>query len=97
MRLKLDENFDLRIVPVLAQRGHDVEDVYGENLSGSRDKAIYEACIRERRTLITLDLDFSNPFRFPPEETVVGLKRNSSRTRRSHLSLFLPVPDNLRP
>lgn len=69
MRLKLDENLDLRLAPMLAEEGHEVETVYGEEMSGAADERIYEACIREGRTLITLDLDFSNPFRFPPEPT----------------------------
>ncbi len=66
MRLKLDENFDLRLVPLLAEGGHDVETVRGEGLSGRGDTNIYESARSERRTLITLDLDFSNPLRFPP-------------------------------
>lgn len=40
-----------------------------EGLSGRSDEAIYQACITESRTLVTLDLDFSNPFRFPPRPT----------------------------
>ncbi len=38
MRFKLDENFDLRLVPLLAQGGHDVDTVRAERLSGSPDE-----------------------------------------------------------
>jgi predicted nuclease of predicted toxin-antitoxin system len=69
MRFKLDENFDVRLVPLLAQGGHDVDTVRDEHLSGSPDETIYETCRRTARTLITLDLDFASPFRFPPEGT----------------------------
>ena len=69
MRLKLDENFDLRLVPTLVAAGHDVDTVRDEGLSGRDDRAIYEACRSTGRTLLTLDLDFSNPLRFPPEAT----------------------------
>ena len=69
MRFKLDENFDVRLVPLLAQGGHDVDTVRAEHLSGSPDEVIYETCRRTARTLITLDLDFASPFRFPPEGT----------------------------
>ena len=69
MRFKLDENFDVRLVPLLAQGGHDVDTVRDERLSGSPDETIYETCRRTARTLITLDLDFASPFRFPPEGT----------------------------
>jgi len=43
MRFKLDENFDLRLVPLLAQGGHDVDTVRAEGLSGSPDETA--ACI----------------------------------------------------
>ena len=69
MRFKLDENFDIRLVPLLAQGGHDVDTVRDEQLSGSPDETIYEWCRDSGRTLITLDLDFASPFRFPPDGT----------------------------
>lgn len=46
-----------------------MENVHEEGLSGSPDEALYRACIREKRTPVTLDIDLSNPFRFPPEAT----------------------------
>ncbi len=52
---------------MLSEDGHDVDTVPAENLSGSSDEVIYEACRTTRRALITLDMDFANPFRFPPE------------------------------
>ncbi len=69
MRFKLDENLDIRLAPLLAQGGHDVDTVRDEQLSGSPDEVIYEICRNSARTLITLDLDFASPFRFPPEGT----------------------------
>ena len=58
-----------RIVPLLETDGHDVDNVPTEGLSGSDDDAIYAACQAAGRALITLDLDSSNPFRFPPADT----------------------------
>ncbi len=69
MKFKLDENFDRRLVPLIAEGGHDVETVLSEKLSGKTDEEIYDTCKREGRVLVTLDLDFSNPIRFPPEPT----------------------------
>jgi hypothetical protein len=69
MKFKLDENFDVRLVPLLAQGGHDVDTVRAERLCGSPDETIYETCRETGRILITLDLDFASPFRFPPEGT----------------------------
>ena len=69
MRLKLDENLDLRLVSVFAERGHDVATVRDEGLAGAVDEAVFGAAASEDRTLVTLDLDFSNPLRFPTAGT----------------------------
>jgi len=69
MRLKLDENFDVGLVSVLRDEGFDVDTMRDEGLSGSSDEAIYQVCRDLRRVLVTLDLDFSNPIRYPPEVT----------------------------
>ena len=69
MRFKLDENLDLRLAPLLKEGGHDVDTVHGEGLNGSPDDAIYDACVQAGRVLVSLDLDFANPIRFPPGET----------------------------
>jgi predicted nuclease of predicted toxin-antitoxin system len=69
MRAKLDENLELGLAIPLRHGGNDVETVLSEGYSGRSDEAIYEACLRERRTLFTLDLDFANPVRFPPSPT----------------------------
>jgi len=67
MNFKLDENLDPRIGLLLAEGGHDVETVISEGMSGRSDDELYAVCRRECRTLVTLDLDFANPLRFPPE------------------------------
>jgi hypothetical protein len=69
MRLKLNENLDARLTPLLAEDGHEVDTVRDESLSGSDDDTIYATCQTTRRILITFDRDFANPFRFPPENT----------------------------
>jgi predicted nuclease of predicted toxin-antitoxin system len=69
MKLKLDENFDVRIAPMFTDQGHDVDTVLAEGLAGGTDEQIYAECRKAARTLVTLDLDFSNPFRFPPGPT----------------------------
>ena len=69
MKIKLDENLDPRLVPELESRGFDVDTIVAERLSGASDEVVYETCRKLGRVLITLDLDFSNPFRFPPGDT----------------------------
>jgi len=69
LRFKFDENLDPRLIPLLEAEGHEVDTVPDEQLSGKPDTVIYQAAMSTGRTLITLDLDFSNPLRFPTGET----------------------------
>ena len=69
MRLKLDENLGLRQRDLLRGAGHDVDTVRDERLSGASDADVLDAVIAATRALVTLDVDFANPFRFPPEKT----------------------------
>ena len=66
MRLKLDENLGSRGAKMLTQMGHDVTTVVDEGLSSADDRQLVETCRNERRCLVTLDLDFSNPLVFDP-------------------------------
>jgi hypothetical protein len=42
VKLKLDENLDVRFVPVLKDAGFDADSVLEEKLEGSPDDSIYE-------------------------------------------------------
>lgn len=66
MKWKLDENFGTRTAHLFLHAGHDVETVLEEQLGGSSDETLFEACIREDRCLLTLDMDFADILRFPP-------------------------------
>jgi predicted nuclease of predicted toxin-antitoxin system len=66
VKFKLDENLGSRTAGLIEARGHDVQTVSQENLTGTDDKHLFEVCASEERCLITLDLDFADVLRFPP-------------------------------
>jgi predicted nuclease of predicted toxin-antitoxin system len=68
VKLKLDENLGARCRDVLVGAGHDVATVFDQGLHSAGDRAVIAACRTEGRCLVTLDLDFANPFTFPPEQ-----------------------------
>jgi Domain of unknown function (DUF5615) len=66
MRLKPDENLGDRARQILAVAGHDTSTVQAQGLGGATDDFLIERCNSEGRCLVSLDLDFANPLRFPP-------------------------------
>ncbi len=68
MRLKLDENLGRCGIEALQVAGHDVSTVWEQGLTSAPDPEVISVCRDERRCLVTLDLDFSNPLRFRPSE-----------------------------
>lgn len=68
MKIKVDENIGHNGIALLRRHGHDVMSVRDQGLGGAPDSAIYEACVAESRTLITLDRDFGQVPRFPPNK-----------------------------
>ena len=68
MKFKIDENMPTSAVPLLQQKGYDVHTVFDEALDGEEDERIAETCCKERRVLITLDMDFSDIRAYPPED-----------------------------
>jgi predicted nuclease of predicted toxin-antitoxin system len=66
MKLKLDENLGQRGRKILAAAGHDVATVATQSLESAEDSKLIERCRREKRALVSLDLDFANALRFHP-------------------------------
>ena len=69
MKLKLDENFGTRTQQLFQNAGHEVHTVQEEGLRGTSDQDLYQVCCSEQRCLLTLDLDFADVTRFPPDKT----------------------------
>jgi predicted nuclease of predicted toxin-antitoxin system len=82
MKFKLDGNLGRRTQDSFRNAGHDVETVSEEKLCGASDERLFEACCAGQRCLVSLDLDFSDPLRFPPERcagiVILRVPRNPS-------------------
>ncbi len=68
MKLKLDENLNERGIALLSAGGHDVSTVVLQSMQAATDPQLIEACRKEERALVTLDLDFANPIQFRPSQ-----------------------------
>ncbi|MDP2209769.1 MAG: DUF5615 family PIN-like protein [Bacteroidota bacterium] len=66
MKFKLDENFGTRTINLFRNAGYDVLTVFDQKIEGIADQHLYEICCKEKRSLVTLDLDFSSVIKFPP-------------------------------
>ncbi len=69
MRIKLDENVHGDVRAALAVWGHDVATLHEERLAGHPDTDVAAAAKAEGRCLVTFDLDFADPRKFPPRES----------------------------
>ncbi len=68
MKFKIDENLPIDVAVILRQEGYDAKTVSEQNLVGQSDSIIAQICRKEKRTLITLDTDFSDIRSYPPKE-----------------------------
>jgi predicted nuclease of predicted toxin-antitoxin system len=92
MRFKIDENLPDALVALLAGQGHDACTARQQTLNGRPDADLAAACRSERRTIVTLDLDFSDIMAFPPEEySGIIVLRLRSQSRPHVVAVFESV------
>lgn len=90
MKLKLDENLGRRAVALFRDSGHDCSSVHAQGLSSASDVNLIDACHREQRCLVTLDLDFGNPLLFRPSQ-YAGIAVLRLPAKPSHADLLAAV------
>ena len=68
MRFKTDENLPREVAEYLVQSGYDALRVDEQGLAGVADPGLAAVCLVEGRAIVTLDTDFMDIRRFPPEK-----------------------------
>lgn len=67
MRIKLDQNLSQYLREDLTALGHDVDAVVEEGLSGASDPDVLKEATAADRILFTLDRDFLDLKKYPPQ------------------------------
>lgn len=81
MLVKLDENLGQRGKELFNAAGHEALSVIDQSLAGAADEQVLTVCQEEQRCLVTLDMDFANPFLFPPDQSYgIAILRPPRRT-----------------
>lgn len=95
MKFKLDENIPVEASALLQEAGHDSLTVVDQNMGGEQDEQIIQVCSREKRALITLDLDFADINTYPPSKhqgiLVLRIKRQSRSKVLEAINKLIPL------
>ena len=91
MRLKLDENLPPALAALARSRGHEADTIVEQGLRGVSDEVVFQHCRDDERVLISLDLDFSNPVRFPVKGTLGRIILRPHRTLTATIELHFIV------
>ncbi len=70
MRVVVDENISLRIVPVLRAEGHEVIAIAETAGKGTPDSDGWEIVCRQQALLVTRDHHFTNPLRYSASDSL---------------------------
>jgi predicted nuclease of predicted toxin-antitoxin system len=95
VRFKIDENLPIDVADLLHSAGYDALTVFGQRLIGEADSRILDICQREKRALVTLDLDFSDVRSYPPQEyfglVVLRLRRQDKTYVMEIIRRIIPL------
>jgi len=67
-KFKIDENLPVDVAALLKASGHDAMTIFDQSMVGDWDPKVIAVCKMEDRSLITLDLDFSDIRTYPPAD-----------------------------
>ncbi|GMV72881.1 MAG: hypothetical protein DYG93_13400 [Leptolyngbya sp. PLA2] len=94
-RFKTDENLSDEVAARLRAHGFDAVTAREQGLGGSDDRSLLGVCSREGRAVLTLDLDFADIRRYPPEGAhgivVFRLARQDTRSVERRLDRVIEL------
>ncbi|CAN5372539.1 DUF5615 family PIN-like protein [soil metagenome] len=67
MKFKVDENLPRDVAALLRAAGFDACTIQDQGMVGQPDETIASVCREEGRAIVTMDMDFGDIRRFPPE------------------------------
>lgn len=67
-KFKVDENLPGEAAELLRSAGHDAVSVVDQKMGGQPDVNVASLCQREKRAVVTLDLDFADIRTYPPAQ-----------------------------
>lgn len=85
MRFKIDESLPPESSTIFRNNGYDALTVWDQGLQGRSDAQLVSVCREERRTLVTLDLDFSDIRAYPPNQYPGLIVMRLSSQSRTHV------------
>jgi predicted nuclease of predicted toxin-antitoxin system len=97
MRFLVDENLPFSLIRFLQESGHDVFDVAASSLRGSPDQHLWRLAAREKRVLITKDLDFPFPQIRPYPPGLILIRVPDTFTGPQITRLFSTTFQRIRP
>jgi len=89
MKVKIDECLPQECAEILTSKGYDAETVHQEGLQGASDLHIWSVAQREKRFLITTDLDFSDVRRYQPGQHAGILLVRLHKEGRDRVTAYL--------
>lgn len=69
MKFRIDENLPVELVSLFEKGGYEADSVLSESIGGCADEDLFNICQTESRVIVTLDLDFADIRRYPPERS----------------------------
>ena len=97
-RVKLDECLSPAVAELFAAKGHDVATVPAQGWGGLTDEELWPLVSGEKRVFVTIDLDFSDVRKYPPQShagIVVMRAEVESRTQYEALAQQLMMAVDL--